>query len=50
MVKENFITKILKKLGIIKEYKIDKSKMCERAINSNVCPENCRICAWSNFS
>ncbi len=54
MIKENFLIKILKKLGkklgIIKEYEIDKSMMCERAINSHVCPENCKICAWNNFN
>lgn len=41
------LLKILKKLGLIKEFEIDKSEMCKRAVDSGVCPKSCEICAWN---
>lgn len=40
--------KILKKVGIIKEFEVDNSEMCQRAVSSGVCPNSCEICAWNN--
>ena len=51
MKKESIIyqllTKFLKKIGVVKEVKIDKSVMCRRAVESGVCPNCCEKCAWS---
>ena len=58
MKKESFLHKIfilfLRKLGLIKTNEFSKSEsdaakleMCRRAINSNVCPHTCEICAWN---
>lgn len=47
--KKPLFYKILRKLGIIKDYEEDirtRMEMCERAIKANVCPEDCDICAW----
>lgn len=47
--KKPLFYKILRKLGIIKDYEEDirtRIEMCERAIKANVCPEDCDICAW----
>ena len=47
--KKSRFYKILRKLGIIKDYEEDirtKMEMCERARKANVCPEDCDICAW----
>ena len=47
--KKSLFYKILRKLGIIKDYEEDirtRMEMCERAIKANVCPEDCDICAW----
>lgn len=43
-----FLIKILKKIGIIIEEEIDKSVMCEKAVESEVCPNNCESCIWSD--
>ena len=46
--KKSRFYKILRKLGIIKDYEEDirtRMEMCERAIKANVCPEDCDICA-----
>ena len=46
--KESRFYKILRKLGIIKDYEEDirtRMEMCERAIKAKVCPEDCNICA-----
>lgn len=52
MNKETFpqriLRKILKKLGIIKEYEVDKDEMCRKAVSSGVCPNACEICAWNS--
>lgn len=50
MGKERLINKILKWLGLIKEIKCDtelKAEMCRKAVESNVCPNNCKHCAWN---
>ena len=47
--KKPLFYKILRKLGIIKDYEEvirTRMEMCERAIKANVCPEDCGICAW----
>ena len=47
--KKSWFYKILRKLGIIKDYEEDirtRMEMCKRAIKANVCPEDCDICAW----
>ncbi len=47
--KKPLFYKILRKLGIIKDYEEDirtRMEMCKRAIKANVCPEDCDICAW----
>ena len=55
---ENWFKRLLRKLGLIKEHKIDEQKsnelkrelkreMCGRSIYSGVCPEDCEICAWN---
>ena len=47
--KKSRFYKILRKLGIIKDYEEDirtRMEMCERAIKENACPEDCDICAW----
>ena len=47
--KKSLFYKILRKLGIIKDYEEDirtRMEMCKRAIKANVCPEDCDICAW----
>lgn len=49
MKKESLIHKILRKLGFIKDIEENrklKREMCKRAIEANVCPEACGICAW----
>lgn len=45
---QRILLKILKKLGLIKEFEVDKSDMCKRAIDSGVCPNACEICAWNS--
>ena len=50
--KKPLFYKILRKLGIIKDYEEDirtRMEMCERAIKANVCPEDCDICAWDTL-
>lgn len=42
-----FLIKILKKIGIIIE-EVDKSVMCKKAVESEVCPNNCESCIWSD--
>lgn len=47
--KKSRFYKILRKLGIIKDYEEDirtRMEMCERAIKANVCPKDCDICSW----
>lgn len=44
---QRFLTKILKKLGLIKEYEVDRAEMCRKAVDSGVCPNACEICAWN---
>lgn len=44
---QRFLLKILKKLGLIEEYEVDKSEMCWRAVSSGVCPNACEKCAWN---
>jgi hypothetical protein len=42
-----FITKILKRIGLIKEYEVDKKEMCEHAKLSGACPNSCDCCVWN---
>ena len=46
MGKESWICRLLKRIGIIKEYEVDKTEMCKRAVASGVCPRVCNRCAW----
>lgn len=52
MKEQTFIQRILfklfKKLGLIKEFEVDKADMCKRAVESGVCPKSCEICAWNS--
>ena len=45
---ERIITRFLKRIGLIKEYEVDKAEMCRRAVASGVCPHTCEICAWNS--
>lgn len=45
---QRILLKIFKKVGIIKEFEVDNSEMCQRAVSSGVCPNACEICAWNN--
>lgn len=45
---QRIFMKTLKKVGIIKEFEVDNSEMCQRAVSSGVCPNSCEICAWGN--
>lgn len=45
---QRILLKILKKVGIIKEFEVDNSEMCQRAVSSGVCPNSCEICAWGS--
>lgn len=44
---QRLFTRLFKKLGIIKEFEVDKAEMCRKAIVSGVCPNACEICAWN---
>lgn len=46
MGEESWIYRLLKRIGIIKEYDVDKTEMCKRAVDSGVCPGVCDRCAW----
>ena len=46
MVKEKWYIRLLKWLGIIKEYEVSKKEMCEKAQLSGVCSNSCLCCAW----
>lgn len=43
---QRILLKIFKKVGIIKEFEVDNSEMCQREVSSGVCPNACEICAW----
>lgn len=43
---QKIFLKILRKLGIVEEFEVDKSEMCRNAVESGVCPHACEICAW----
>ena len=44
MKKETWFYRVLKRIGLIKEYKINKKEMCERA--KSVCSGDCECCIW----
>lgn len=49
MNKEKWYVRLLKKIGIIKSEPISEEQirnMCNRAVQSGVCPKSCDICAW----
>lgn len=52
MNKETFLQRILmkflKKIGLVKEYEVDKAEICRKAVASGVCPNACEICAWNS--
>ena len=45
MKKESWIYRLLKWIGLIKEYKVDKKEMCEKA--KSICNNNCESCIWN---
>ena len=51
---ESWFKRLLRKLGLIKEPEFDEQKsnelkreMCNRSIQSGICPESCENCAWN---
>ena len=51
---ESWFKRLLRKLGLIKELEFDEQKsnelkreMCNRSIQSGICPESCETCAWN---
>ena len=44
---QRLFLKILKALGVVKTYEVDKAEMCKRAVESGVCPKACECCAWN---
>lgn len=46
MNKELWFYRLLKKIGLIKEYEVSKKEMCESA--KSVCSGNCESCAWNH--
>ena len=44
MKKESWFYKLLKHIGLIKEYEINKKEMCENA--KSICNKDCENCAW----
>ena len=44
MKKESWFIRLLKKIGLIKAYKVDKKDMCERA--KFICNDDCESCSW----
>lgn len=44
MKKESWFYKLLKWIGLIKEYEISKKEICENS--KSICSRNCESCAW----
>ena len=44
MKRESWFYKLLKYIGLIKEYEISKKAMCENS--KPICDMNCDSCAW----
>ena len=42
--RENLLTRILKRLGLIVEYEVSKEDMCKQA--QSICNHDCEYCAW----
>ena len=42
--RENLLTRILKRFGLIVEYEVSKEDMCKQA--QNTCNHDCDHCAW----
>ena len=42
--RENLLTRILKRLGLIVEYEVSKEDMCKQA--QSICNHDCEHCAW----
>ena len=42
--RENLLIRILKRLGLIVEYKVSKEDMCKQA--QSICNHDCDHCAW----
>ena len=45
MIKEFWLIRFLKKIGLIKTYEINKNEMCKSA--RSVCNMDCESCAWN---
>lgn len=44
MNKESWIYKLLKWIGLIKEYEVSRKEMCEKS--KSICNMNCESCVW----
>lgn len=44
MKKESWFYRLLKWIGLIKTYEIDKKEMCKSA--KSICNRHCETCAW----
>ena len=42
--RENLLTRILKRLGLIVEHEVSKEDMCKQA--QSICNHDCGHCAW----
>lgn len=42
--RENLLTRILKRLGLIVEFEVSKEDMCKQA--QSICNHDCEHCAW----
>lgn len=45
---QRIIVRFFKRIGLIKEYEVDKTEMCRRATASGVCPKFCEACIWND--
>lgn len=48
MKHQSWLFKLLKMIGIVKEYEVSKKEMCDYA--RSICDENCVDCAWNEKS
>lgn len=45
MKKESWFIRLLKKIGLIKTYEVNKKEMCKQA--RSICDKKCYKCAWN---
>lgn len=49
MGKQNWVIRLLKKIGVIKTRRLtleEKAEMCSKSVIAGVCPKDCDRCAW----